>query len=176
MHCRRRKLAATIVIAARIFSLRAARRRQSVAPTRPGFRVLGWLAMILLVGCNRGPLVVPVTGKVLYNGTPLEFGSVTFQPRSGQPAQGKIQGDGTFTLSTFEPNDGAVVGPHKVRIACYESQRPTAVKGPGEQSLGKLLIPEKYTLFDQSGLTADVRAEQNGPFVFELTGPAGQVR
>jgi hypothetical protein len=126
-------------------------------------------ALAVLAGCDRGPTLVPVTGKVLYKGKPLEFGSVMFQPSSGQPAVGEIHADGTFTLSTFGPNDGAVVGSHKVRIACYESQNPSAVKGPGEQSLGKLLIPMKYTLFDQSGLTAEVREDRTEPFVFELS-------
>lgn len=130
-------------------------------------------AFLLLAGCERGPQMVQVTGKVLYNGQPLKFGSVTFQPPTGQPARGEIQSDGTFSLSTYRPGDGAVVGRHKVRVACYESQRPTAVKPPGEQSLGKLLIPQKYTLFDESGLTADVRADSTAPLVFELTGPVG---
>jgi hypothetical protein len=132
--------------------------------------------MLLLAGCDRGPQIVPVTGKVLYNNAPLQFGSVTFQPPSGQPAQGQIQNDGTFVLSTYRPSDGAVVGTHKVRIACYESQKNPAAKGPGEQSLGRLLIPSKYTLFDQSGLTAEVRADQSGPFVFELVGPDNRGR
>jgi len=125
----------------------------------------------VLSGCNRGPMLVPVSGTVLYNGKPLEFGSVMFQPRSGQPAVGEIQPDGTFRLSTFALDDGAVVGIHKVRIACYESQRPGTVKGPGEQSLGKLLIPLKYTFFDQSGLTAEVREDRTEPYVFELRDP-----
>jgi hypothetical protein len=136
---------------------------------------LPWLALFATPGCNTGPEVVPVTGRVMYNNKPLEFGSVTFQPRSGQPARGEIQSDGTFGLSTFAPNDGAVVGTHKVRIACYESQRPSAAKPIGEQSLGKLLIPQKYTLFDQSGLVAEVQANQANSFVFELTGPSGDV-
>jgi hypothetical protein len=112
--------------------------------------------------------MVPVTGKVLYNGNPLEFGSVTFQPPRGQAARGKIQSDGAFSLSTYEPGDGAVVGLHKVRITCYESQRAPLTPGAGEQSLGKLLIPTRYTLFDQSGLTADVQTGQSEPFLFEL--------
>jgi hypothetical protein len=120
-------------------------------------------------GCDSGPKVVPVSGKVLYHGKPLQFGTVMFQPPTGQPAIGEIRPDGTFSLSTFRPNDGAVVGKHKVRIACYESQRGGGPKGPGEQSLGKLLIPQRYTLFDQSGLTAEVREDSNEPFVFELT-------
>jgi hypothetical protein len=113
--------------------------------------------------------MAPVTGKVLYNGKPLEFGSVTFQPPSGQAARGKIQSDGSFSLSTYRPGDGAVVGSHKVRITCYESQGRTIAKGAGEQSLGKLLIPERYTFFDQSGLTAEVRPDPSGPIVFELS-------
>ena len=134
------------------------------------------LVLMLSAGCNRGPQIVPVTGKILHTGVPLKFGSVTFQPRSGQPARGEIQSDGTFALSTRRQGDGAVVGQHQVRIACYESQRNPAAKGSGEQSLGRLLIPIKYTLFDQSGLTADVRPDNNEPFVFELKGPAVQAR
>ena len=66
-----------------------------------------WLAGLLLVaavvaGCNHGPKMAPVTGKVLYNGKPLTFGVITFQPPSGQPAQGDIQSDGAFTLSTYK--------------------------------------------------------------------------
>ena len=131
------------------------------------------VVMSVVVGCNHGPKMVPVTGTVRLNGRPLEFGVITFQPPAGQPAQGDIQSDGTFALSTYKVNDGAVVGKHKVRIACYETQRPGTVKGPGEQSLGKLLIPEKYTFFDQSGFTADVSADRNEPFVFEMVGPRG---
>ena len=66
-----------------------------------------------------------------------------------------------------------MISPHKVRIACYESQKPDATKMPGEQTLGKLLIPQKYTLFDQSGFAAEVKVDHNEPFVFELTGPKG---
>lgn len=131
--------------------------------------------LVLLVstwGCDRGPTMAPVTGKVLYNGKPLEFGSVAFQPTQGQPAEADIQPDGTFVLSTYRLHDGAVVGLHKVRVACYESQKPNAKQAAGEQKLGRLLIPVKYTLFDQSGLTAEVRESGNEPIVLELTGPA----
>jgi hypothetical protein len=114
---------------------------------------------------------VPVSGKVLYNGQPLKFGTVAFQPPRGQYASGDIQSDGTFELSTYRPNDGAVAGTHQVRITCYESQRPNAVKAPGEQTLGKALIPTKYTIFGQSGLTAEVKEGSTEPFVFHLTGP-----
>jgi hypothetical protein len=133
---------------------------------------LAMFTLVCLAGCNRGPKMTPVTGKVNYNGRPLEFGVVMFQPPSGQPAQGEIQPDGTFSLSTYRWNDGVVLGKHKVRIAYYESMRPGVAKGSGERTLGKPLVPEKYTLFDQSGLTADVD-ENNHEFTFELSGPPG---
>ncbi|MFO0791361.1 MAG: hypothetical protein U0805_18020 [Pirellulales bacterium] len=129
-------------------------------------------AALVLGGCNRGPQMGQVSGKVLLNGQPLKFGTVAFQPPSGQPSIGDIQNDGTFSLSTYRPGDGAIVGHHRVRVACYESQRPGTKPTGGEQSLGKSLIPLNYTLFDQSGLTAEVKSGENEPLVIELKGPA----
>lgn len=125
--------------------------------------------LLVSVGCERGPQLVPVEGRVTYQGKPLQFGSVTFQPPRGQPAKGKIQPDGTFALSTFTRGDGAVTGPHKVRITCYESQRADATQVTGEQSLGASLIPRRYTFFDQSGLTAEVKLGGSEAFAFDLT-------
>lgn len=136
------------------------------------FAILLVVFLAANLGCDHGPAMMPVTGQVKYNGKPLEFGSIYFQPASGQPARGDIQSDGTFTLSTYRLNDGAVLGSHKVRISCYESQKPGTPKAAGEQTLGKLLIPQKYTLLDQSGLTAEVTKDRTEPFAFELTGPA----
>lgn len=124
-------------------------------------------------GCKRNPRVVPVKGKVLYNGQPLPFGSVMFQPDKGQPAVGDLASDGSFTLSSYGPNDGAVPGKHSVSVSCYEGQRPG--KASGGDSLGKLMIPLKYTRFGSSGLTAEVKdaaSEQAQEIVLELTGPA----
>lgn len=143
---------------------------QSVAWSRAAFLAAG-VAVFTVAGCHRGPQMAQVTGKVVYNGQPLTFGTVAFQPPSGQPAVGDIQSDGTFALSTYRPGDGAVVGKHRVRVACYESQRPGTKPTGGEQALGKSLIPLNYTLFDQSGLTAEVQAGENQPIVLELKGP-----
>jgi len=137
------------------------------------------ILVMLLVGCKESgkPKVVPIEGKVLYNGEPLKFGTVAFQPPRGQPARGMIRPDGTFTLSTYRPEDGVPLGHHKVRITSYSSYDPSNQRSGeqvGEQTLGKLLIPRKYTFFDQSGLAAEVAEEGGEPFVFELTGPPPQ--
>ena len=139
----------------------------TTADRRPYLVTFGLLLLSLLGGCQRGPKIVPVRGTVTYQGKPLRTGSVIFQPAMGQPASGIIQSDGTFVLSTRKEGDGATVGPHKVKITCYES-RPQ-VPG-GEPMLGKLLIPDRYIYFDRSGLTAEVVAgNDNNNFTFELT-------
>ena len=123
-------------------------------------------------GCKQTPRVVPVAGKVLYNGKPLPFGSVMFQPDQGQAAVGDIQADGSFKLSSYGPDDGAVPGKHKVSVSCYEGHRPGKASG---DSLGKLLIPLKYTRFGSSGLTAEVQdtaGKDPQEVILELTGPA----
>jgi hypothetical protein len=135
---------------------------------------MGLLVAVLglsLAGCGGGhPATAGVEGKVLYRGKPLEFGAVMFQPAAGPPASGQIQRDGTFRLSTYGSNDGAVLGAHKVSVSCLESQSPTAPPpDPNvEPGLGKPLIPAKYLNPETSGLTAEVKAS-NTPFLFELT-------
>lgn len=130
----------------------------------------------MMLGCSERPAVAPVSGKVTYNGKPLPYGSVGFQPAKGQPSGAAIQPDGSFRLSTFAEYDGAIVGPHKVKVTCYSSQRPSqqANKTVGEFVLGESLIPPQYTFLDQSGLTAEVPAEGADSILIELTGPAKQ--
>ena len=128
-------------------------------------------------GCKQTPRVVPVAGKVLYNGKPLPFGNVMFQPDRGQAAVGDIQADGSFTLSSYTANDGAVPGKHSVSVSCYEGHRPGKA-GSGD-SMGKLLIPLKYTRFGSSGLTADVNDTSDGKpqeIVLELSGPPATLK
>ncbi len=137
----------------------------------PRFAIARWICIVvvslLLVstsGCGKKQQpVVPVSGTVLYNGKPLDSGSVVFQPKDGPPAHSKIQQDGTFRLSTHRDGDGAVLGEHAVQITCYEPP-PT---GQIETPLGKSRIPRKYTSYETSGLKANVKPA-NEPLVFEL--------
>ena len=88
--------------------------------------------IVACVGCGRGQLPTAVVeGRVLYEGKPLAFGSVMFQPVAGGPiARGIIQADGSFRLTTYKPNDGAILGEHLVRISCFENQRPAESTAP----------------------------------------------
>ena len=137
------------------------------------YRNISLLLLVVLcaaVGCGSGRLpTAPVEGKVLYQGKPLQFGNVMLQPDSGPMARGTIQSDGSFRLSTYGSGDGAVIGTHRVRVACFENQSPNAPppNPTRELSVGKSLIPRKYLYLDTSGLRVEVESK-NEPFVFEL--------
>lgn len=90
-----------------------------------------WFALaflaVLMVGCggNKGAeyKTAPAKGKVMYQGQPVTAGIISLQPKevagaaenkTGRPATGEIQSDGTFVLSTYQTGDGAVIGKHRV--------------------------------------------------------------
>jgi hypothetical protein len=139
-----------------------------IVPAGLQLAILGGL--LLLSGCSPGKQMVPVSGRVLYNGKPLDFGTVMLQPERGQPAVGAIQPSGAFSLTTYKEGDGAVVGKHRVRITCYEPQRsPSLPKNSEIISLGKPLIPAKYANYATSGLEVEISVGRNEPLVFRLS-------
>lgn len=76
------------------------------------------------------------------------------QPQAGPAAQARISSDGTFRLGTFEPGDGAIPGPTTVRIICRKD-----ISQPGEEkAYGPSLIPERYSQFETSGVTVEIKA------------------
>jgi hypothetical protein len=108
---------------------------QAPAPRRIGRPRSPWLPLVLLAGLSgcggKGEVWIPVVtdqayparGKVLLpGGKPLKAGRVELVPvkEPGLIALGDIAGDGSFSLKTREPNDGAVPGEYKVRIMIPE--------------------------------------------------------
>ena len=72
--------------------------------------------LVLAVGCSKkGPTdkLVPVSGKVSLDGTPLKMGQVLFTPDKGNPTKlapmGQIGEDGSYTAQC-EGQPGAPVG------------------------------------------------------------------
>ncbi|MCA9258687.1 MAG: hypothetical protein KDA61_05790 [Planctomycetales bacterium] len=126
----------------------------------------------MLAGCDSGPLMQPVAGTVSYHGERLKFGNVMFQHASGgQPSTAAIQPDGSFVLTTHGAGEGVRVGPHRVRITCFEGNNPDRPNtlGSGEKVMGKSLIPSRYNSFGGSGLKVIVEAGEDQRFDFELT-------
>lgn len=102
----------------------------------------------ICAGCSDNrPSIVPVSGQVLIDGKPLTVGSIQFIHSNARPAGGAIGPDGRFTLTTYELNDGAVVGNHHVRIAASEPHGTDAVRWSA---------PKKYANTATSGIQVEV--------------------
>lgn len=83
--------------------------------------------------------VAPVTGTVTCDGAPVTEGYVYFTPKlqpgadpktSGKGASAYIQPDGTYTLTTYEEGDGAIMGEHVVhieRLAPEDDESPEGI-------------------------------------------------
>ena len=121
-------------------------------------------------GCgseSERPATFSVQGKVSYKGQPVTKGTVTFESDSGQTATGEIQPDGTYQLSSFAKDDGALPGHHKVMVIANDAD-PTLMPGssPGYKP-PKDLVPKKYSQFNTSGLEATV-AKDKPSYDFDL--------
>ncbi len=112
-------------------------------------------------GCGSGSQIVPVSGQVKLDGEPLADAHVTFrrpdskEPYPGPASHGKTDADGRFTLHTVDDHNGAVVGPHKVRVSLPvqapgkgADARPTEklpARYSGEESILRFTVPEGGT-------------------------------
>src|SRR4051812_24314393 len=77
------------------------------------------------VGCGGDanmPKLGKVSGKVTYKGQPVTSGHIVFTPAAGkggdtgQTATGEIESDGSYTMTTFNTGDGAILGQHIVTV------------------------------------------------------------
>jgi hypothetical protein len=120
-------------------------------------------ASVLQAGCDDGRIArVPVSGKVLIDGRPATIGSVRFYPQSGQgrPSSGTIQPDGSFSLFTFEENDGIPPGVYDVTVSAIEIY--------GNDDKMRYHLPKKYTNRRDSGITKSIEGATDSMLI-ELT-------
>jgi hypothetical protein len=129
------------------------------------------IVLVGVLGCPQpGAETLKVTGTVTYNGQPIEGVNVGFLPDSGRGAGGVTDASGRFTLSTFEPGDGAVPGTHKVVITEPSEDEPM----PGTEEAENWTPPEprfpaKYGDPSKSGFTATVERGKPNDFTFDMT-------
>jgi hypothetical protein len=82
-----------------------------------------FLAAVLVTtaGCGGGSKPVRVEGTVTLDGKPLPRATVSFMPvGEGRAASGETDADGSFRLTTFRTNDGALPGEYKVVVTVTE--------------------------------------------------------
>jgi hypothetical protein len=165
--------------------------------TRRSLAVVAVAGAIVMTSCGTDDGLgkrFPVSGKVTYNGNPLEKGDISFVPDDpkGVGATGLIE-NGSYTLSTGGNNDGAQAGKYKVTVtskedvsakakADFEKARASAKNTAGTENLAvvpkqfavkagaqaKSLIPVGYGDVRSTNLSAEVKAESN-TFDFKLS-------
>ncbi len=155
--------------------------------------------VVVVAGCSGlggggdRPNTVKVTGKVIYNGTPVAGALVTFAPKDakvGRAAAGSTDDTGTYKLTTFTSGDGAVPASYQISVSKTLTeggpQEDLSGLSPQERneraykqhysSVGKKaaapkttsLLPKKYSIASDSGLTAEVTSGGPNDFTFEL--------
>jgi hypothetical protein len=84
---------------------------------------------------------------VLIDGRPLGRGNIKFVPENGRPSAGKIGQDGSFTLTCYDGNDGALLGNHRVQVASNRIISDSKIEW---------FAPPTYADFRTSGITVEV--------------------
>ena len=107
--------------------------------------------LALVAGCGSGR--VKISGRVVYDdGSPVEEGTVCGELEDAdakQMVQGEIDKDGSFSLGTTQPGDGAKPGKYKLIVLCR-------TPGDAEASQGKKpAVDGKYARYNTSGLALD---------------------
>jgi hypothetical protein len=133
-----------------------------------------------LPGCGRDPDLlpaVPAAGTVTLDGKPLSKGTIHFHPEKGRPASGAIN-DGRFSLTTYEGDDGAVAGKHKVAVEATEAEAPETNKRQPRNPVdtNKYLVPKKYAEMETSGVEVVVPPGGDKNLKVELVGAGGKTK
>jgi hypothetical protein len=133
--------------------------------------------VVLAAGCG-SQKVVPVSGRVTMNGTPLAGATVSFQPiaragsvEAGIGSTGKTDANGEFSLRTATGEQGAWVGEHRVVItlqttvkAAEDDGRPRRGGPPQIET-----IPARYNT--RTDLKFEVRPGATSAADFALKSP-----
>lgn len=122
------------------------------------FRGLGLaLLLFLVLGCDTGPKMYPVAGKITFDGEPVE--------------------DGVITLIALEPGIAPDAGPIKNGAFHFKAKAGAkkveirASRVVGQSAMGpikKEYIPRRYHA--ESTLREEVKPDASNQFTFELTG------
>ena len=90
-------------------------------------------AMILTTaGCGGLPKPIKVKGIVTLDGKPVPGATVTFTPvDEGRVASGRTDDDGSFRLTTFATDDGALPGTYKVVVMVQDADDKLVGRSPG---------------------------------------------
>jgi hypothetical protein len=146
-------------------------RRTGWLPTIRSLPPLSFLLAAIVfgaTGCNRGPPIAEVSGKVSFEGQPVTEGVINFASESGFGIQSQLGADGRYRLHSHH-GKGIPLGTYKVSISPPPFDPvPADLSQPPPRQPEYPNIPQRYRSFQTSGLVAEVVAEDN-VFDFEMT-------
>jgi hypothetical protein len=151
----------------------------------PNLQFTGLLFILLsaFIGCGGTPSgqrpTAPVQVTITYKGNPVPGATVTFVAAEDPKASTGITNEsGVASLTTYQANDGAIIGSNLVTVTKMEvdpnGEKP--LKDPSQADVVgytplsplKSLLPKKYSMPGTSGLQETVVKGKN-TFKFELT-------
>lgn len=128
-----------------------------ISHIRSGRRTLGLLvgpALLAVLGCSGADDIgklYPVSGTVTYKGEKVAKARINFVPtaKEGRGASGQVE-NGAYTLTTLNPNDGALEGEYLVTVDDRETDTESlkkdaeklAAKKGVEKFGGGMMIPQ----------------------------------
>jgi hypothetical protein len=132
------------------------------------------LALLLLVvflagiagcGSSQDPnrlQVFPAKGQIAFPGKPVGGAFVVLHPKAATGSQlvrprGNVREDGTFSLTTYDANDGAPAGEYKVTVELHNLVK----RANGDVSLGPNIVPKQYGNPKTSPLTVRIAEGEN---------------
>ena len=121
------------------------------------------LCCMLLSGCSDNLPTHKVLGTIEFSdGTKPKFGDVEFYSDQFKiNAHGKINRDGTFSVSTYDDGDGAVAGPQKIIIMQQVGNYLNAKSQLKIKHDHGSLIDKKYFDYRKSGLECEIEPGEN---------------
>ena len=142
-------------------------RRAPLGKSRFVGKVLAVMLLLASIGCGRPAHeldTAAVRGKVTLDGEPLPSGYVVVPTSRGRMTSGEIEPDGTFVLTTYRHGDGAQLGTHPVVV---QEVPPDEFSSGAEKR--RVPIPRRYTIAGTSGLTIDVKNDEENYAELKLT-------
>jgi hypothetical protein len=121
--------------------------------------LLGISGLLLIIGCNSGPKIVPVSGKITIDGNPLTTGIIMVYQKGYRPASAVVKSDGSFTFKTLNHDDGCLLGEHPISISSKRVINDTKTE---------YFIPARYSDIDKSNTKIKIDGS-NSNLLIDLT-------
>jgi hypothetical protein len=141
----------------------------SASKARPIVAVAIALVVFGSAGCNRGPALYAVHGKVVYpDGTPMKGGTMTCElADNSQKMMSRAtinMEDGTFTIMTFKEGDGVPPGKYRALVLGRRNDPKKETIDP--EIIGQ--VHPRYSSYDTSGLEFTVEPSANNEVVLKI--------